>query len=84
MDINAMLAGVSIGAITFGGVLKGIALILIGMILIRIIMKIVDTSLDMSKDGCSSFQSNRLFQIFSNFLCYTPQTNRVRASLNNL
>jgi small conductance mechanosensitive channel len=41
VDINAMLAGVSIGAITFGGVLKGIALILIGMIIIRIIMKIV-------------------------------------------
>ena len=46
MDINEMLAGVTIGAITFGGVLKGFALILIGMIVIRIIMKIVDKMLD--------------------------------------
>ena len=53
MDINAMLAGVSIGAITFGGVLKGIALILIGMIIIRIIMKIVDTALDKAKNLAS-------------------------------
>lgn len=53
MDINAMLSGVTIGAITFGGVLKGIALILIGMIIIRIIMKIVDTALDKAKNLAS-------------------------------
>ena len=50
MDINAILSGVTIGAITFGGVLKGLALILIGMILIRVIMKIVDTALDKAKN----------------------------------
>ena len=50
MDINAMLSGVTIGAITFGGVLKGIALILIGMIVIRIVMKIVDGMLDKAKN----------------------------------
>ena len=53
MDINAMLSGVTIGAITFGGVLKGIALILIGMIVIRIIMKIVDGMLDKAKNLAS-------------------------------
>ena len=46
MDFNAIFSGVTIGAITFGGVLKGIALILIGMILIRIVMKIVDQMLE--------------------------------------
>ena len=50
MDINAMLSGVTIGAITFGGVLKGIALILIGLIVIRIVMKIVDSALDKAKN----------------------------------
>ena len=50
MDINAMLSGVTIGAITFGGVLKGIALILIGLIIIRIVMKIVDRALDKAKN----------------------------------
>jgi small conductance mechanosensitive channel len=50
LDINAILSGVTIGAITFGGVLKGLALILIGMILIRVIMKIVDTALDKAKN----------------------------------
>ena len=48
-----MLSGVTIGAITFGGVLKGIALILIGMIVIRIIMKIVDGMLDKAKNLAS-------------------------------
>ena len=50
MDINAMLSGVTIGAITFAGVLKGIALILIGLIIIRIVMKIVDSALDKAKN----------------------------------
>ena len=50
MDINAMLSGVTIGAITLSGVLKGIALILIGLIVIRIIMKIVDTALEKAKN----------------------------------
>ena len=45
-----MLSGVTIGAITFAGVLKGIALILIGLIVIRIIMKIVDSALDKAKN----------------------------------
>ena len=45
-----MLSGVTIGAITFGGVLKGIALILIGLIVIRIIMKIVDSALEKAKN----------------------------------
>ena len=46
MDFNAIFSGVTIGAITLGGVLKGIALILIGLIIIRIVMKIVDSMLD--------------------------------------
>ena len=46
MDFNAVLSGVTVGAITLGGVLKGIALILIGLIVIRIVMKIVDQMLD--------------------------------------
>ena len=50
VDINAMLSGVTIGAITFAGVLKGIALILIGLIVIRIVMKIVDRALDKAKN----------------------------------
>ena len=45
-DINAVLSGVTVGAVTFGGILKGIALILIGLIVIRIIMNIVDKMLD--------------------------------------
>ena len=50
MDINAIVSGVTIGAITLSGVLKGLALILIGIIVIRIIMKIVDTALDKAKN----------------------------------
>ena len=46
MDFNAIFSGVTVGAITFGGVLRGIALILIGLIIIRIVMKIVDGMLD--------------------------------------
>lgn len=46
MDFNEVLSGVTIDAITFGGVLKGIALILIGMLIIRIVMKIVDQMLE--------------------------------------
>ena len=50
MDFNAIFSGVTIGAITFGGVLKGIALILIGLIVIRIVMKIVDGMLDKAQN----------------------------------
>lgn len=46
MDFNAVLSGVTVGAITLSGVLKGIVLILIGLIVIRIVMKIVDQMLD--------------------------------------
>lgn len=53
MDFNAIFSGVTIGAITFGGVLKGIALILIGLIVIRIVMKIVDNMLDKAKNLAS-------------------------------
>ena len=50
MDFNAILAGVTVGAITLTGVLKGIALILIGLIVIRLVMKIVDRMLDKAKN----------------------------------
>lgn len=53
MDFNAIFSGVTIGAITFGGVLKGIALILIGLIVIRIVMKIVDGMLDKANNLAS-------------------------------
>lgn len=46
MDINAILSGVTIGAITLGGVLKGILLIAVGLLAIRVVMKIVDGALD--------------------------------------
>ena len=57
MDFNAIFSGVTLGAITFGGVLRGIALILIGLIIIRIIMKIVDQMLDKA----SRLQSLRVY-----------------------
>ena len=50
MDVNAILSGVTVGAITLTGVLKGVALILIGLIVIRIVMKIVDGMLDKAKN----------------------------------
>ena len=53
MDINAILTGITVGTVTFMGVLKGIALILIGLIVIRIVMKIVDTALDKAKNLAS-------------------------------
>ena len=46
MDINAILSGVTIGAITLGGVLKGILLIAVGLLAIRVVMKIVDGALN--------------------------------------
>lgn len=50
MDINAIVSGITVGAVTFSGVLKGIALILVGLIVIRIVMKIVDGALDKAKN----------------------------------
>jgi len=50
LDVNAILSGVTVGAITLTGVLKGVALILIGLIVIRIVMKIVDGMLDKAKN----------------------------------
>ena len=46
MDINAILSGVTVGAITLSGVLRGLLLILVGMIIIRIVLNIVDKMLD--------------------------------------
>ena len=46
MDINSILSDISLGAVTFGGVLKGLTLILIGLIIIRILLKIVDQMLE--------------------------------------
>ncbi len=46
MDINAILSGITVGAITFSGVLKGLFLILAGMVIIRILLRIVDQMLD--------------------------------------
>ena len=57
MDLNAVLSGVTVGAITLGGVLKGIALILIGLLVIRIVMKVVDQMLDKA----SRLQSLRVY-----------------------
>ena len=37
MDINAILSGVTIGAITLSGVLKGLVLIMIGLLVILVI-----------------------------------------------
>ena len=48
MDINAIFSGVTLGAITFGGVLRGLFLILVGMIIIRIVLNIVDKMLEKS------------------------------------
>lgn len=48
MDFNAIFSGVTLGAITFGGVLRGLFLILVGMIIIRIVLNIVDKMLDKS------------------------------------
>ena len=49
MDVNAILSGVTVDSITLEGVLRAIALVLIGVILIRIILKIVDQTLDRTK-----------------------------------
>lgn len=57
LDLNAVLSGVTVGAITLGGVLKGIALILIGLLVIRIVMKVVDQMLDKA----SRLQSLRVY-----------------------
>lgn len=57
MDLNAVLSGVTVGAITLGGVLKGIALILIGLLVIRIVMKVIDQMLDKA----SRLQSLRVY-----------------------
>ena len=46
MDINAIFSGVTLGAITFGGVLRGLFLVLVGMIIIRIVLNIVDKMLE--------------------------------------
>ena len=49
MDLNAILSGVTVGAITFSGVLRALFLLLIGLIVIRILMNIVDKMLDRSQ-----------------------------------
>ena len=49
MDFNAILAEVSVGKITVEGVLRAVALIVIGIVLIRIVMKLVDRALEKSK-----------------------------------
>ena len=58
MDLNAILSGVTVGAITFSGVLRALFLLLIGLIVIRILMNIVDKMLDRSQKlvscGCTS------------------------------
>ena len=46
MDINAIISGITVGAVTFNGILKGLLLILIGMLVIRVAMRIVDGALD--------------------------------------
>lgn len=49
MDFNAILAEVSVGKITVEGVLRAILLVVIGIVMIRIVMKIVDRALEKSK-----------------------------------
>ncbi len=50
MDINAIFAGISLGAITFGGLLRAAFLIVVGAIVIRIVLQIVDRMLNNSKN----------------------------------
>ena len=50
MDVNAILSGVTIGTITFGGIIRAVFLTLVGMIVIRILLNIVDKALERSKN----------------------------------
>ena len=49
MDINAILSGVTLGAITFGGLLRALLIIAVGAVVIRIVLQIVDRMLEKSK-----------------------------------
>ena len=49
MDINAILSGVTLGAITFGGLLRALFIIAVGAVVIRIVLQIVDRMLEKSK-----------------------------------
>ena len=48
MDFNAILAGVSFGALTFSGVLHALFVLVVGLIVVRIVMNIVDKMLEKS------------------------------------
>lgn len=50
MDVNAILSGVTIGAITFEGIIRAVLLTLIGMVAIRILLNILDKTLEHSKN----------------------------------
>jgi len=50
MDINAIFAGIGIGAVTFSGVLHALLVLVVGLVVIRILMSIVDRMLDKSKN----------------------------------
>lgn len=50
MDVNAILSGVTVGTITFEGIIRAILLTLVGMIVIRILLNIVDKALERSKN----------------------------------
>ena len=49
MDFNAILAGVSFGALTFSGVLHALLVLVVGLIVVRIIMNMVDKMLEKSE-----------------------------------
>lgn len=50
MDLNAILAEVSVGKITVEGILRAVILIVVGILLIRVAMKLVDRTLERSKN----------------------------------
>ena len=50
MDVNQILSGITIGTITFDGIIRAVLLTLIGMIVIRILLNIVDKTLERSKN----------------------------------
>jgi len=49
VDINAILAGVSFGALTFSGIVHALFVLVVGLIVVRIIMNVVDKMLDRSE-----------------------------------
>jgi len=49
VDFNAILAGVSFGALTFSGVLHALLVLVVGLIVVRIIMNMVDKMLEKSE-----------------------------------